>query len=130
MSYNYNLPQEAIHSLEQAYRNKDIQGIVDSKDFIEEAKLVLEQTKINDEYDKDMLTETAKLLKLSLIKSIQEHGFPNFINLETEVYGLQKFRNNIYVVNEKIIYSDGDIYETRIFLSVNNDIWKVVLVEE
>lgn len=130
MSYNYNSPQEAIHSLEQAYRNKDIQGIVDSKDFIEEAKLVLEQTKINDEYDKDMLTETAKLLKLSLIKSIQEHGFPNFLNLETEVYGLQKFRNNIYVVNEKIIYSDGDIYETRIFLSVNNDIWKVVLVEE
>lgn len=131
MEYTYNTPEEAIRSLEKAYDNKDLEAIINSKDFKEEAKLILEQTKYKNDLDNlELIYETAELLKLSLIKSIKENGFPDFSNLKSEIFNLEKFRSNIYVVNERITYPDGNIYETRIFLSFKENIWKIALVEE
>jgi hypothetical protein len=131
MNYSYNTPEEAIISLETAYNNNDLEGIFNSKDFIEEAKLILEQTSYSyDLSDKELLEATAELLQLGLTQSIQENGFPNFTNVKTELYGLEEFRKDIFVINERIIYPDNSTYETRIFLSCKNNIWKVATIEE
>lgn len=131
MNYSYNTPEEAITSLESAYTNNDLEGVFNSKDFIEEAKMILEQaTSEFDSNDLELVDATAELLQLRLTLSIQENGFPDFSHLETELYGLQKVNEIIYVINEKIIYPDATIYETRIFLSYKNGIWKVATVEE
>ncbi|MDV6168991.1 hypothetical protein R1T16_11180 [Flavobacterium sp. DG1-102-2] len=131
MNYSYNTPEEAIASLESAYTNNDLEGIINSKDFMEEAKVILDQAKYEyDTSDELLLEETAKLLQLGLTQSLQENGFPDFSYLKSELYGLQKVSEIIYVINKKITYPDATIYETRIFLSNKNDVWKVVLVEE
>jgi hypothetical protein len=131
LNYSYTTPEEAIASLERAYTNNDLEGVFNSKDFIEEAKLILEQAKYDyDLSDEELLEATAELLQLGLTQSIQENGFPDFSNLRVEHSGLQEFREGIYVINEKITYPDDTIWETRIFLSCKNDVWKVVTIEE
>lgn len=131
MNYTYSTPQEAILSLEKAYSNNDLNAIIASKDFETEAKLMLEQTTYSyDLKDEEIIKETAKLLQLGLIKSLKENGFPNFNNLKTEFSEALKFRENIYVLNEKITYPDGTVYSNRIFVSKNDNLWRVVLIEE
>ena len=131
MNYSYNTPEEAITSLEAAYNNNDLEAIINSKDFIEEAKFVLEEAKYEfDATDELLLEETAKLLQLGLTQSLNEDGFPDFSHLKSELYGLEKVNDVIYVINQKNTYPDNTTYETRIFLSCKNDVWKVAMVEE
>jgi hypothetical protein len=130
LNYSYNTPEEAIESLERAYTNNDLEGIINSKDFIEEAKMILNQKDDFDSNDFEVVELTAELLQLGLTQSLQENGFPDFSHLETELYGLQKVNEIIYIINEKITCPDKTIYETRIFLSCKNGIWKVATVEE
>ena len=131
MKYSYKTPEEAIISLENAYSNNDLEAVIASKDFETEAILILEQVsntfKIT---DKELIKETAELLELSLIKSLQENGFPNFENAEREFSDLQKFRDNIYVLNEKIIYPDNTSYVNKIYVINRENEWKVVTIEE
>ena len=129
--YSYTTPEEAIKSLETAYTNNDLAAIINSKDFICEAKFILESAAIEYDLDDDeIVLETAKLAELSLILSLQKNGYPDFTDLKSEIYDLQRFRENIYFVNERISYPDGFVYVTRIFLTLKNDVWKVALIEE
>lgn len=131
LKYTYNTSEEAITSLEAAYNNNDMEAIINSKDFIEEAKFVLEEANYEfDASDELLLEETAKLLELGLTQSLQENGYPDFSHLKSELYGLEQVNDIIYVINQKNAYPDNTSYETRIFLSNKNDVWKVVLVEE
>lgn len=131
MEYTYNTPEEAIASLENAYNNNDLVAIINSKDFIEEAKFVLEEAKYEfDATDELLLEETAKLLQMGLTQSLKENGFPDFSHLKSELYGLEKVNDVIYVINQKITYPDNTTYKTRIFLSYKNNVWKVALIEE
>jgi len=129
--YNYDTPENAIKSLETAYTNHDLDAIINSKDFLNEAKFILQSVSPKyDLEDKELVSETAKSLELRMILSMQNNGFPDFSILKSDIYGLQRFNNDIYVVNERLTYPDGSIYETRIFLSFINDIWKIALIEE
>lgn len=131
MKYSYKTPEEAIISLENAYSNNDISAIIASKDFETEALLFLEQASYDyDLTDEVLIKETAKLLEVNLIQSLVENGFPNFNNLERVFFNLQKFRGNIYVIEERIIYSDGTFHNNRIFIINKNDEWKVVTADE
>lgn len=129
--YSYNSPEEAIRSLEKAYTNEDLEAIINSKDFKTEALLILEQsTNKYDLNDEELVTEAAKLLELGMIQSLQENGYPDFSVLKSEISELQKVRDRLYVVNEKITYPDRTTYETRIFLSEYDGVWKVATIAE
>lgn len=129
--YDYSTPEAAIISLEQAYTFEDLEAVVNSKDFVEEAKLILGNTSVGyDLADEELITESAKLLELALIKSLDENGFPDFSYSERKFFNLKEFRKNIFVIHEDIKYPDGTLYQYRIFLSCKNSIWKVVMVEE
>ena len=130
MEYTYNTPEEAIASLEAAYNNNDLEAIINSKDFIEEAKMILDQKDDFDSNDPEVVELTVELLQLGLIQSLKENGFPDFSHLKSELYGLEKVNDVIYVINQKITYPDNTTYETRIFLSYKNNVWKVALIEE
>lgn len=131
MEYNYKTPEEAIISLEKAYSNNDLDAVIASKDFEAEALLMLEQASYNyDLSDKELIKETAKLLEQGLIKSLNDNGFPNFDDLEREFSPLERFRDNIYVIDEKIIYSDNTSYVNRIYVINRENEWKVVTIDE
>lgn len=130
MTYNYNTPQNAILSLELAYSNKDMDAIINSKDFVAEAKIILGQASYDyDLSDAELISETVELLKLSLINSLKENGFPDFTGARVE-FSEVSHDGDLYSIYETIIYPDGTVYKNRIFLTFNGTDWKVATVEE
>ncbi|RZJ36585.1 MAG: hypothetical protein EOO51_00255 [Flavobacterium sp.] len=127
----YSSPEAAIITLEEGYTNKDLEGILASKDFKAEAKLILEQSSYNYDLDDEaVISETAKLLELSLIKSLQENGYPNFEKVKREFSEVTKYKDNIFIIEERLTFPDNTQYENRIFLSQEKDKWKVAMIEE
>lgn len=131
MMYSYFTPEEAIRSLEKAYKNKDISAILNSRDFKTEAYLLLEQSKYDYHLDDTtLLEETAELLEIGLINSITENGFPDFSNLKSDFFDLSLYKNNIYILFERITYPDNSSLLNKIYVTKYVDSWKVAMIEE
>ena len=127
MKYNYDTPEEAIISLEKAYTDMDIVNIIASKDFVTEAKLILQRTNV--ELNNETIKETAKLLELSLIEDIQNNGFPNFNNVKRKFSSLNEIDINLFFLEETLTYDNGEVYTNKIFLTVEDKKWKVAMTE-
>jgi hypothetical protein len=131
MEYNYSTPILAIKSLEQAYTNQDLDAIFKSKDFRTEAFIILEERgspfSANDE---KQLDEMENLLKIELLRNLQENGFPDFTNSIIEISDLSFIKKNIYLLDEKIINPDGSEYLYKVYMTLTNKEWKVVSVFE
>lgn len=131
MIYNYNTPQDAVISLETAYTYKDDEAILQSKDFRAEALLILKQANYNyDLNDSELVNETAELLKLSLIKNLQENGYPNFDSVKRNFSDIAEVEKNLYTIIEEIIFPDSVKYINKIYLTCKNNLWKVASIEE
>ncbi len=81
-------------------------------------------------FSKEIVIETAELLKLSLIEHLQINGYPNFDNVEREFSDLEQLGENVYYVIEKLFYSDDVKYTNRIFLSNKDNTWKIITIED
>ncbi|OYQ49734.1 hypothetical protein CHU92_00260 [Flavobacterium cyanobacteriorum] len=131
MIYKYKTPQDAITSLEIAYTNKDDEAILNSKDFETEARLILEQANYNyDLNDSELITETAELLKLSLIQNLQENGYPNFNSVKRNFSNFEEVEKDLYTIIEELIYPDGTKLINKIYMTCKSSLWKVALIEE
>ena len=133
MEYKYDSPVNAIISLEKAYTEKDLKGIINSKDFKTEAKIILIQADYNYNINDSLLIdETATLLETSLIKTLNDNGFPSFNNVKREFSELElsDFDDNIYLIQEKLIFPDNVLYTNKIFLTNINSAWKIAMIEE
>lgn len=128
MKYTYNSAEEAILSLENAYSNKDLENVILSKDFDTEAILILESKSFD--ITSEIVSEVANLLKLSLVKSLQENGYPNFDSARREFSELNNLKSNIFFLEERIFYPDNTCHINKVFLSNNDNLWKVAMVEE
>lgn len=128
MFYNYDTPEQAIISLENAFSKKDIVNVVASKNFEAEAKIVLQRTNV--ELDEETIDLTAKLLELSLVEYILNNGFPDFSMVKRQFSELSEIDNDLYFIEETLIYEDGKTYSNIIFLTVEDNKWKVAMNEE
>ncbi len=102
---DFETPEGAILSLEEAYSNNDLDKAISCKDFNKEAGLMLGKT-LNDDSMDDLIEQTAEVLRLSFIKSIQEHGMPNFENVK-RAFKRQKISDEHFVITETCYYPDG-----------------------
>jgi len=129
MEYTYKTPEEAIISLELAYTNQDLEAIMSSKDFVAESLILLERATYDyDTSDTSIVEETAELLKLSLIQ--QENGFPKFENIKREFTEIQHLKDNIYHLEETLLYPENTSFKNKVYLSNTNGLWKIVMIEE
>jgi len=128
MNYNYDTPEQAIISLENAYSKMDIANVIASKDFITEAKITLQRADF--EFNEATIVETAKLLELSLIENIQNNGFPDFTDVKRQFSEISEIDNDLYFLEETLEYENGDNYINIVFLTVKDRKWKVVMTEE
>jgi predicted double-glycine peptidase len=128
MNYNYNTPEQAIISLENAFSNKDIANVVASKNFEAEAKIALQRTNV--ELNEETIDVTAKLLKLSLVEYILNNGFPDFSMVKRQFSELSEMDNDLYFIEEMLIYENGETYSNIVFLTFENEKWKVAMTEE
>jgi NifB/MoaA-like Fe-S oxidoreductase len=127
MKIDLNTPEKAIISLETAYTDKDLSTILIIKDFESEAKIILKRT--NNPISNEIIREVAELLKLSLIDNVNKNGFPSFENVTRVLTNLKHYDEKIYLIEEKLTYSDGVEFMNKLYLTKNDKLWKVSLTE-
>lgn len=126
--YNYDTPEDAIVSLETAFSKKDIVNAIASKDFEAEAKIVLRRTNV--EINEETVDLTAKLLELSLVEYILNNGFPDFSMVKRQFSELSEIDNHLFFIEEILIYENGETFSNIVFLTYENEKWKVAMTEE
>lgn len=126
---DFTTPEGAILSLEDAYDEQDIDRAVACKDFVEEARLLLQ--KMNDRWSSnEILDTTAEVLRLSFVKSLTEEGFPVFKNILRTFPRREKITDNLYIITEVCIYPDGGKSRQRLYTFKGEDGWRVLSLAE
>jgi uncharacterized protein YegJ (DUF2314 family) len=123
---DFNTPEGAILSLEQAYTAADLAGALACKDFSEEAKLMLTDFKI--EIDNEIIHTTAEALELSFINHIEENGFPNFAEIKNAFPKREKITENHYLITEVCWLPDMQYTVQKINVYKTTNGWRVLSV--
>lgn len=121
---DFTTPEGAILSLENAYDENDIDKAIACKDFEAEATLMLQ--KLNkDIVDREIISQTAEVLKLSFIQHLQGN-MPSFKGIKRAFPARQKVSDTEYVITEVCYYPDGgkSLQRLTTFLSENG--WRVL----
>lgn len=127
-AHDFTTPEGAILCLEDAYDDQDIERAVSCKNFIEEARMLLQ--KMNDHLrNDDILQATAEVLRLSFVKSLKEDGFPLFTGIERVYPQREKITDNLYLITELCIFPDGGRSTQKIYTFRDEDEWKVLGIE-
>lgn len=123
-------PESAIRTLEDAFKNRDIEGAVNAKDFVTEALLMLRRINPDMARDPEVLKETAKVLELGFRKEIETDGFPDFTGLSCSLSKPVEVEENLVKVVETCIDSLGarSTHNLHVFRSAKG--WRIVVAPE
>ena len=121
---NFETPEGAILSIEDAYDNKDLEKAINCKNFKKEAELMLKNT-VKIDIDNELIDKTAEVLKLSFIKSIQENGFPSFKGVK-RVFNRNFISPEHCVITEICIYPNGNKSSQKLNTYKTDNNWKVL----
>jgi hypothetical protein len=123
MTIDRSSPETALHSLEQAYREKDLDCAIACRNFIDEAKLMLMQIAISNQSaevsSEKNVADLAEVLKLKFQKSSP----PNFHGIRTKVVAIEHYRENIHIITQEGTYADGNLFSQRLFMSQLGKEW-------
>jgi uncharacterized protein YegJ (DUF2314 family) len=103
--HDFETPEGAILCLEDSYEDKNIEKAVICKDFIEEAKSIVEKLESIPNDDLEIIKQTAEVLELSFIKSLKDNGFPSFKDI-TRSFEREKISENKYIITETCTFPD------------------------
>ncbi len=121
---NFDTPEGAILSLENAYDEQNIDKAVAAKDFETEAKLML--SRMGDIVDEEIIKQTAEVLELSFVKHTTEGEWPNFNGLKRAFPHREKINDNYWIITEICWYPDGGRSFQKLGTSKTADGWRVV----
>lgn len=126
--HDFSTPEGAILCLEDAYDEQDIDKAVSCKNFVEEARMLLQR--MNDSLrNDDILEATAEVLRLSFIKSLKDEGFPLFRGIDRVYPQRQKITHNLYLITEICTFPDGGRSIQKIYTFKDQEGWKVLGIE-
>lgn len=125
---NFETPEGAILLLEEAYDENNIDKAISCKNFEKEAELMLKKT-LTIEFDQAIIETTAEALRLSFIKSLQEHGMPKFDGVK-RAFKRQFLSEEHCIVTEICYYPDGGKSAQKLNTFKANDEWKVLNPED
>lgn len=126
---DFNTPEGAILSLEEAFTEKNLQKAAACKDFYQEAKLMLD--KMEFETDEEMIRNMAEVLEASFIQHMEESGMPDFSSLTSAFTQREKITDEHWIITEICTYPDGGYSEQRLNTYKTVDGWRVLgLFEE
>jgi len=125
---DFSTPEGALLSLEDAYRRKDIEGAVKSKDFRIEARLML--LKLGklpaDQVDEELISKTAEVLELAYRKQLEQEGIPDMLGVRSTFPKTEPYQHGIVLVTEVCHYQDGGTSTQRMLVAKTAGGWRVL----
>jgi uncharacterized protein YegJ (DUF2314 family) len=126
--HDFSTPEGAILCLEDAYDEQDTDKAVFCKNFVEEARMLLQ--KMNDGLqNEDILQVTADVLRRAFIKSLKDEGFPLFTGINRAYPQREKIKDNLYLITEVCVFPDGGRSTQKIYTFRDADGWRVLGTE-
>ncbi len=128
LAADFSNPENAILSLESAYKIKDLEAAVQAKDFGAEAIFLLQN--MNPEYanDADIVKQTTAVLELGFRKQIRDEGFPDFSGVLCSLSEAEEVGPRLVKITETCLYPDGEksIQDLHVIEGANR--WRVVVL--
>lgn len=123
-------PESAVRTLEEAFQNRDIEAAVNAKDFVTEARLMLERINPDFASDPDIVKQTAETLELGFRKQIETDGFPDFTGLSCSLSKPVEVGENLVKIVETCIDGLGarSTHNLHVFRSAMG--WRIVVAPE
>ena len=124
-------PESALHALENAYRNRDIEAAVTLKDFVSEARLMMAQLGDDKAADEEIQKSVAETLELSYRVDIQENGFPDFSKLECTVVAKELREPQMMALDEVCKDLSGNIVSRQVILASKSEVgWRIIGLDD
>ena len=125
---DFKTPEGAIICIENAYNEKDIQKVIECKDFNIEAQLMAQ--KMNCVNNPEIIDEFCEALKLSCIKYLNDNGMPSFKNVIRAFPKREQISSKHFIITEVVYYPDGSESQQKINTYLTDNGWKVLDPED
>lgn len=117
--------EKALHALESAYRNNDLELAAHCRNFEHEAKLVLHH--LERRAGTGLATpEAVTQLAQTLEAKWKQAGPPDFAGVTSKVTCIEHYAEYFYVVTEERCGADGRHSSQRTFMSQSGGPWAVL----
>ncbi len=121
---DFNTPEGAILSIEEAYNENDLSKAIACKNFRKEAEFMLSDM-TSFQMDDEILDKTAEVIELSFVQHMQENGMPDFNNVKRAFR--REFKSEDHcLVTEYCTFSDGRRTLDKVNTYRENGEWKVL----
>ncbi len=128
MAIDLTTPENALKSLEDAYRHKDIDAAVAAKDFHFEAAEMLRSLKNFSNADDKLIQEAAEVLELAFRKQMKNSGFPDFSQFQCSVVKRTQIRPNLVEMVEECIFPDRGKSTNTLHAFKSDHGWRIVIL--
>jgi hypothetical protein len=122
----FDTPEDAVRALEQAYIQKNADAAVAAKDFVEEARLMLQKMNPKLASDSEILKQTAQVLEFSFRKELRTKGFPEFGSVKCSFVGKAEISHGLVKLTEQCVFPDGGKSVQDLFAAKGDLGWRVV----
>ena len=126
LAADYSTPVAALRALEAAYERKDVEAAVAAKDFLFEARAMLEAMKGTGSADEALVKQAAEVLELSFRQELKERGYPNFVGLKCTVVQQKSLRDGLVEMLEKCVYPDQRTSTEKVHAARSATGWRIV----
>jgi len=123
----FDTPEDAVRALEQAYIQKNADAAAAAKDFVEEARLMLQKMNPTLAGYADILKQTAEVLELTFRNELSTKGYPEFANLKCSFISKTKISPTLVKLTEQCVFPDSGKSVEDIFVTKRGG-WRVVIM--
>jgi hypothetical protein len=120
MNNDRSTPEAAILALESAYNSKNLTAVFELIDFYSEAEIMLKRIMPSLSSNKELISETATSLKLSLEKNLIENGWPEFDNSNV-VFEKEIVSRDLFIVSKVLMESEKRIVIEKLNVKQQKD---------
>jgi hypothetical protein len=126
MDIDLSTPEKALHLLEHAYRERDLELAMACRNFGHEAELMLHHL-ARKQPTLDVFTpETQSQLAEVLEAQWKQAGPPDFNGVSSEVSSVEHYLGKFHIATESGRHADGTPFSQRLFMSHQDGRWAVL----
>ena len=122
---DFTTPEGAILVLENAFRRKDLEAAVACKDFVTEARLILQKMGFGPETDDDTLLKAAEVLELSFRRHTCE-VWPLFVAVRSFFVAREPYQDSVIAVTEICRFPHGETSRQQVLTTETPNGWRVL----
>jgi len=125
---DFDTPEQAVRTLEQAYIRKNVDGAMAALDFVEGGRQLLQETNPAQANDPETIKRTAEVLELSFRNELRTKGFPDFGNQKCSFVGKTQLAPGLLKLTEQCLRPDGGKSLHDLIVMKRDLAWRVVAV--